>query len=105
MGTLRFAHPTSTSFARSYGAVSSRYNDEEIKGEAVLRVALLILKYIFKEEGLVIRWATQTKTQFALSSRNCNYDVYFLFLKRSTQGGRSYDQPQRGIKKSTGRDI
>jgi len=29
---------------------ASRYNDEEIKGEAVLRVALLILKYIFKKD-------------------------------------------------------
>jgi len=29
---------------------ASRYSDDEIKGEAVLRVALLILKYIFKED-------------------------------------------------------
>ena len=29
---------------------ASRYSDEEIKGEATLQVALLILKYIFKED-------------------------------------------------------
>lgn len=29
---------------------ASRYSDDEIKGEAILRVALLILKYIFKED-------------------------------------------------------
>ena len=29
---------------------ASRYSDEEIKGEVVLRVALLILKYIFRED-------------------------------------------------------
>ena len=29
---------------------ASRYSDEEIKGEAILRVALLILKYIFKDD-------------------------------------------------------
>lgn len=59
---------------------ASQYTDEEIKGEAVLRVALLILKYIFKDD-LKDRLAGILELLKELSERQTGMEYLATVLK------------------------